>query len=170
MASRLIAVLTPFTAELPTANAPELRTITVSNIQRPVLAFDASTDETAYWSWIVPPNFTAPLTGVVSYAMASATSGSVRAEGKVEAITQDSDTLDIDAATSFDSTNSVGDTVPGTAGHVGTFTLTLTNYDSAAAGDLARLAFNRDANGDTGTDDATGDMYLLQLALYDDGG
>lgn len=170
MASRLIHTCTPLNAEFPTTGAPELRTVTADSIQRPALAFDAAADETAYWSFIAPPNVTAPYTAVVKYTMASATSGAVRSEGKIEALTPDVDTIDTDAATSFDTTNSQGDIVPGTAGYVGEFTITLTNADSIDDGDLARFAYNRDANGTTGTDDATGDQYVLQIGLYDDGG
>ncbi len=39
-------VLTPFSAEFPSSNFPGLTTINA----RPVLAYDASTQETAYWT------------------------------------------------------------------------------------------------------------------------
>jgi hypothetical protein len=92
--------------------------------------------------------------------MASATSGNVDFEVAVEAIT-DADATDLDATTSFDTVNSSGATaVPGTAGYIDQVSITLTNADSIAAGDLVRISVSRDA--DDGTNDtATGDLYLL---------
>ena len=75
---------------------------------------------------------------------------------------------DIDAGTSFDATNnSASTTVPGTAGYIDQISVTLTNNDSIAAGDLARVAIARKA-ADAG-DTATGDLYLIQIELRDNG-
>jgi hypothetical protein len=41
----------------------------------------------------------------------------------------------------------------------------MTNADSIAAGDYVRLRVRRDADGTSGTDDATGDMGLLLAEL-----
>jgi hypothetical protein len=131
-----------------------------------VWAFDAATDETVYLPGVAPQGLTGTLTIEVFYRMASANTGSVRAECTVEAITP-GDALDTDASTSFAASNSGGEAVPGTAGYVESFTITLTNADSIAAGDMFRLAFSRDANGDTGTDDATGDLQVLRIELRD---
>lgn len=150
---------TPYSAEFPASNYPQL---TLSN-RRPVLAFDASTDETAYWTFIVPQGGVGTsLTCIITYAMASATSGAVYWQAQLEAITP-GDATDTDAATSFDTANSGNGTVPGTAGYVGTVTITMTNADNIAAGDLVRLSVNRDA--DNGSDTATGDAYLLAVEL-----
>lgn len=150
---------TPYSAEFPASNYPQL---TLSN-RRPVLAFDASTDETAYWTFIVPQGGVGTsLTCIITYAMASATSGSVYWQAQLEAITP-GDATDTDAATSFDTANSGNGTVPGTAGYVGTVTITMTNADNIAAADLVRLSVNRDA--DHGSDTATGDAYLLAVEL-----
>lgn len=158
-----IAVLLPDGAQLPSTNMPAPG---VDGQQRRFLAFDAATDESCDWTFIAPTGLTGTLTAVVTYRMASATSGSVRMEAIIEAIS-DGDTVDTDSASSFDSTNSNGATVPGTAGYIDQLSITLTNADSIAAGDLCRLRFNRDANGTTGTDDATGDMQLLAIELRD---
>lgn len=152
----------PMNAEPPSANAPELGAV---NAQLH-LAFDASTDETVYWTFIAPQGITTPLTLVVKYKMASATTGAVRFEGLVEAIT-DGDSLNTDTTDSFDTTNSAGDTVPGTAGHLGELSITLTNADSIAAGDRVRILLRRDADGTTGTDDATGDCRVTAVELRD---
>ena len=155
-------VLTPFSAEFPSSNFPGLATINT----RPVLAYDASTQETAYWTLVAPQGLTGTMTAVISYMMASATSGNVEFEVAVEAIT-DADATDLDATTSFDTVNSSGSTaVPGTAGYIDQVSITLTNQDSVAAGDLIRISVSRDA--DDGTNDtATGDLYLLAVELRD---
>lgn len=156
------AILTPKSAEFPTTNFPGL---TVVNA-RPALAFDASTQETCYWTFVAPSDITGTMTAVISYMMASATSGNIEFEVAVEAVTE-ADATDLDATTSFDTVNSSGaDAVPGTAGHLGQVSVTLTNQDSIAAGDLVRVSVSRDAD-DATNDTATGDLYLLAVELRD---
>jgi hypothetical protein len=153
----------PQSAHFPSSNFPQL---TVSN-QRPVLAFDAATDETAYWTDIAPQGLTGALTWVGTIAMASATSGTVGIQVQIEAIT-DADATDTDATTSFDTVNnSASTTVPATAGYIKQISITLTNADSLAAADYYRVSVNRDADGSAITDSATGDMYLLAWELRD---
>lgn len=154
------AILSPLAAEFPSSNFPGLSAIN----QRPVLAFDASTDETCYWTLLWPQGATGTLSLVVSYAMASATSGKVDFEVAVEAIT-DGDSTDLDATTSFDTANTItAPTVPGTAGYIDQFSCTLTNKDSVAEGDYVRISLTRDANDGT-NDTATGDCYVLGCEL-----
>jgi len=133
---------------------------------RRVLAFDASSDEAVYFSDIAPQNISGTPTAIVTYMMASATTGAVRFQAAIEAVS-DGDATDLDATTSFDTDNSAGATVPGTAGYIDQLSITLTNADSLAAGDYFRLRLNRDANGTSGTDDATGDCYVLGVELRD---
>lgn len=156
------ALLTPFSAEFPASAFPGLTAINA----RPALAFDASTQETAYWTLAAPQGITGTMTLVVTYMMASATSGTVEFEAAVEAIS-DGDATDLDTTTSFDTVNASGAiTVPGTAGYIDQVSITLTNQDSVAAGDLLRISISRDA--DDGTNDtATGDLYLLLAELRD---
>lgn len=158
MATR--AVFLPHAAEFPSTNFPQLTQIN----QRPVLAFDAATDETAYWTDIAPQGLTGTLTLVVTYAMASATSGAVYFQAAIEAVS-DGDATDLDATTSFDTANSGNATVPGTAGYIDQIAITLTNADSLAAADYYRVALNRDA--DNASDTATGDAYVLAVELRD---
>lgn len=127
-------------------------------------AFDASADESMSWSFFMPGDYASGPILDVLYKMASATSGSVRFEGRVAAIT-DGDTTDGDAK-AYATTNSAGDTVPATtAGKVGGFSITLTNADSLAAGDFVIVQLRRDADGTTGTDDATGDCEVVGVRL-----
>lgn len=158
MATRFVGG--PLAAEFPASNYPQL---TLSN-RRPVLGFDASTDETAYWTFVAPQGFTGTVTLVLFYAMASATSGNIYWQAQLEAITP-GDSTDTDATTSFDTANSGNGAVPGTAGHMQAISITMTNADSIAAGDLVRLSVNRDA--DNASDTATGDAYLLAVELRD---
>lgn len=117
-------------------------------------------------AFVAPRGITTPLTAVITYRMASATTNNVRWRVAVEAIS-DGDAVDTDAASSFDSNNDGSDaTVPGTAGHIDQYSVTLTNNDSIAAGDLVRLRFTRITT--TGTD-ATGDAQILAVELTDDG-
>jgi len=155
-----VATLLPFAAEFPASNFPQLTQVN----QRPVLAFDASTAETCYWTFKIPQGFTGTLSAVVQYIMASATSGKVDFIGALEAVS-DGDATDLDATTSFDTDNAItAPTVPGTAGYIDEFTITLTNQDSAAVGDYARFSLKRDA-ADATNDTATGDAYVLSVEL-----
>lgn len=161
MATRFI--FGPLNAEFPSSNFPELRLIN----QRPVLAYDASTDETAYWTAIAPQGLTGTITVVITYMMASATSNAVGFQAQIEAVT-DGDSTDLDGTTSFDSVNnSSSTTVPGTAGYIDQISITMTNADSIAAADYFRLSLNRDADGSAITDSATGDAYVLAVELRD---
>ena len=158
MATRFVG--DPLGASFPASNYPALTLVN----RRPVLAFDAGTDETAYWTFVAPQGWTGTVTAVVSYMMASATSGAIYWQAALEAVTA-GDAVDLDAATSFDTVNSGNGTVPGTAGYMQQISITMTNADSIAAGDLVRLSVNRDA--DHASDTATGDALLLVVELRD---
>lgn len=161
MATR--AIFTPNSAEFPAASFPQL----VNVNQRPALAFDAATDEAAYWTGIAPQGLTGAITAVITYIMASATSGAVGFQAALEAVS-DGDATDLDAGTSFDTVNnSASTTVPTTAGYIDQVSITMTNADSIAAGDYYRLSINRDADGSAITDDAAGDCYVLACELRD---
>lgn len=159
MATR--AFLTPYSAEFPTSNFPQLTLVNA----RPTLAYDASTQETAYWTLVAPQGWTGTKTAIITYMMASATSNLVEFEVAVEAVT-DGDATDLDATTSFDTVNSGSATVPGTAGYIDQISITLTNNDSSAAADYIRISVSRDAD-DATNDTATGDCYLLGVEIRD---
>lgn len=150
MATR--AVLTPKSAEFPATNFPELKLIN----RRPVLSFDGSTSETCYWTAVAPTGLTGTLTLVLSLIFPTATSGTCIFAAAVEAVTS-GDATDLDAGDSFDSdNNSASISAPATAGYMVQATITLTNKDSIAAGDLIRILLKRlpaDAS-DTITTDA----------------
>lgn len=125
----------------------------------PVLDFDASTNESAVFSDIMPQHYagTTGVTVYIHFAMSSATSNTVDWDAAFERIGDQQ--LDIDAD-SFADVNSVDDTtVPATSGNVDIVSIAFTDgadMDSVAAGDGFRLKITRDAS----SDDATGDAEL----------
>lgn len=160
MASR--ASLHPLAMEVPGANFPELKKI---GADRYVLAFDASVDETARWSFAAPVGITPNITLVAHGFMASATSGNVVLAASLEAVTP-GDAINLNSASSFDTANtSPATAVPGSTGNPFTVTVAVTNNDSIAAGDWVRIQFSRAAT--NGSDTAAGDYYLEGIELKD---
>ena len=158
MATRF--VFTPESAHFPASNFPQLQILATP--RRPVLSFDQSTNETCYWTGIVPQGWTGTITAYIYY-IAAVNSGDVDIDVAVESVT-DADTVDLDAGTSFDTVNSTDETtVPGTAGYLDVITVTLTNNDSSAAGDYIRFSLARDATNDS----AAGDMHVLAMEVRD---
>lgn len=155
-----LARLLPFAAEFPASNPATLMLIN----RRPVLAFDAATDEAAVWTDVAPQGLTGAITVVVHYIMASAVTGVVYFQAALEAITP-GDAVDLDAGDSFDTANSGNGTVPATAGYEQAISITMTNADSIAAGDMFRLKLNRDA--DNASDTAAGDAYVIAVEIRD---
>lgn len=162
MAEATRFVLTPYAAEFPATNFPQLQLVN----RRPVLSFDAGTAETCQWTGIAPVGLAAGYKATVYAIMASATSGKVDFTVSVEAVTS-ADAVDLDAGDSFDTANAItAPTVPGTAGYLFSFECTLTNADSIAAGDYFRIQLTRDATDGT-NDTATGDCHVLAVELSD---
>lgn len=151
-------ILTPLAAEFPASNFPALG---IDGQSRPYLAFDTTTAETCYWTFIAQQGLSGALTAIVTYRAASATSGTAAFSVAIEAIT-DGDSTDTDAGSSFDTANSPSAvTVPGTAGYIDQYSITLTNADSIAAGDYARLSLTRNVS----SDNASGDLQVLAVEL-----
>jgi hypothetical protein len=125
--------------------------------------FDATTDEFIICSFQVPSNYSSAPILKIRYKMASATSGAVGWGVRVMCVTPD-DAADMDAET-FATSNTGSETVPGTAGYPGEISITLTNADSMAAGDMCILLLYRDADQSEVTDDATGDAEFVGAVL-----
>jgi hypothetical protein len=126
-----------------------------------LLAFDATTVEQAMWSFRMPADYASAPVLRAQYKMASATTGNVVVEGRLAAVS-DGDATSI-AAKAFGSANaSAATAVPGTAGHMDEISITLTNADSVAAGDLVVVYVARDTGA---SDTATGDLHLLAASL-----
>jgi hypothetical protein len=151
---------TPLHNEPPTAN---YATLDLRN-QHPVLDFDASTNESAVFSDILPQHYagTTGVTVYIHYAMSSATADTVDWDVSFERIGDQQ--LDIDGD-SFAAVNSVDNTtVPGTAGLVDVVSVAFTDgadMDSVAKGEGFRLKITRDA----ANDDATGDAELVFVEI-----
>lgn len=128
------------------------------------LAFDATTDEMCYWSFRMPADYLSTPVLKVQYKMASATSNTVVIEGRVAAVT-DGDSTDVDAKALGTTNASSATTVPGTAGYIDEISLALTNNDSVAAGDWVTVSLRRDADSTNATDNATGDMEVIGVAI-----
>lgn len=124
-------------------------------------AFDASTKEQVTWSFRMPANYASAPVLKVQYKMASATSNAVVFDARIGAVS-DGDSTDVDAK-AFGSANTTTVTVPGTAGFIDEASITMTNADSLAAGDLVLLYLSRDAA--NGSDTATGDCEVIAVSL-----
>ena len=167
MAARSLFTFTPHNAETKTSTFPSPGVSSDASGARPYLAFDAAADEAVYFTFIAPQGITTPLAAIITFAMASATTGNIIADATLEAIT-DGDSTDTDAAESLDTANTSGATaVPATAGLIDQLSITLTNNDTITAGDYCRLRIRR--VGSNGSDTATGDLLMFAVELRDDG-
>lgn len=130
----------------------------------PVLDFDASTNESAVFSAVMPQHYagTTGVTVYIHYAMSSAEANTIDWDVAFERIGDQQ--LDIDGD-SFAAVNSVDNTtVPGTTGLVDIVSIAFTDgadMDSVAKGEGFRLKVTRDA----ASDDAVGDAELLFVEI-----
>lgn len=152
-----LCTFTPLSGIPPAANYATLD----SRNSHVVADFDAATDETIYFEGFLPAHYDGGgLTVTIWGMLTSATSGSVRLEAAIERHDTGTD-LDSD---SFASAKSAALTASGTSGAPSSAAISFASgaeMDSLAAGEHFRLLIRRDADGTTGTDDATGDFELL---------
>ncbi len=154
-----LLVFTPLHNEPTSSN---FATLDLRNLH-PVLDFDASTNESAVFSSIMPRSYAGGgVTVYLHYALSSATSGTTDWDVAFERIGDQQ--LDIDGD-SFAAVNSVDNTtVPGTSGLVDIVSVAFTDgadMDSVAVGESFRLKVTRDAT----NDDATGDAELVKVEI-----
>ena len=156
----LLASFAPHGAETPSA---AYATLDARN-GHPVLDFDATTDESAAWTDVLPAHYGGGgLTVTVLWAATSATTGDVRWDVQIERI--DDGGLDTDAD-SFASAQSATATAPGTSGSLRYTAIAFTagaQMDSLAANELFRLKVTRDAN--HAADTMTGDAELFAVRV-----
>ena len=142
-----------------------------NSVGRSWWAFD-DTDEEAIVSGnlVMPTTYTGSGLKVVLFGFfkteATATDEAI-IEIASEAVTPDTDTLDLETAKSFDSVNSQEVDPPGTAGDLTDWAVTMTNADSVAPGDIFRIAIRRNCGG--AADTATGDFCIVAAEIEDDG-
>lgn len=131
---------------------------------RAILDFDATTDESAVFSAVLPFEYAGSGVRVYLYWSAStATSGDVVWNAAIERT--DLSVLDIDAD-SFAAAQAATTTAPSTSGMVVRTTINISNgaqMDSLAAGELFRLKITRDA--DNASDNMTGDAELIRVVM-----
>lgn len=154
-----LITITPLSNEPPSSNNATLDTRNL----HPVLDFDATTNESAVFTAILPRSYAGGgLTVYLHYAMSSATSGNVDFDAAFERIGDQQQDIDSDgfaAARSVD-----GTTVPGTSGLVDIVNIPFTDgaqMDSIAVGEMFRLKITRDAANDS----AAGDAELLAIEI-----
>ena len=149
----------PFNNEPPAANYATLDT----RNYHPCLDFDATTNEYAVFSAVMPRNYAGGgLTVYLHYAMSSAEADTIDWDAAFERIGDE--VLDIDGD-SFAAVQSVDNTtVPGTTGLVDIVNIAFANgaeMDSIAVGELFRIKIDRDAVSDT----AAGDAELVAVEI-----
>lgn len=150
---------TPLSFDSATAG---VTTITASGgVPRPALAFDAATDEYVVFTFVAWQGLANALSAVLTLSGNAASTNSTYWEASLEAT--GAAELDIDSADSFGTVNTGNTAMPATQGHTVVLSITLTNNDSIAAGDLCRLKISRDAN--HGSDNFAADAYLLAVEI-----
>jgi hypothetical protein len=148
----------PTLGEPPSSNYATLDT----RNDRPVLDFDASTDEAMHWTFVLPERYDGGGVTLEIHVMAtSATSNDFVFGAAFEKLAgQD---LDSDG---FATAQTATVTVNGTSGVKSIATITFTDgaqMDSVGAGEAGRVKIYRDA--DNGSDDATGDAEYITAQL-----
>jgi len=126
------------------------------------LAYDASTEEAAYWTFKLPAGYSGDIIVKITWNAASATSGDVRWGVSLAAFTPDSDSGSWEAK-AFAAETTVDDTQLGTnAARIMTTSVTITgaSLDSAAVGDICTLKIARKAA--AAQDTMTGDANLAE--------
>lgn len=127
------------------------------------LAFDAASDEAAFWKFLADNYGSGNLTIDIFWYADTATSGDVVWEAQLAAITPDTDSQDIETK-ALATLNNVTDSHLGTVGQrVHKASITLSNLDSIAAGDLCHLRIARDAN--NVADTMTGDAIITAIEV-----
>lgn len=127
------------------------------------LAFDAATDEAAFWKFLAVDYTSGNLTLDLFWYADTATSGNIVWDAQIAAITPETDTQDVETKT-FAAISSVTDSHLGTTGQrLHKATITLSNLDSLAADDVVWLRVNRDAN--NASDTMAGDAILTLVQL-----
>ena len=154
-----LAIFLPLANEPPSSN---YATLDMNNVH-PVLDFDATTNESAVFSGIMPRNYSGGgLTVYIHYAMTSANSGDIDWDVAFERIGDQQQNITSDSFATVQSVDNT--TVPGTAGLVDIVSIAFTNgaqMDSIAVGEAFRLKITRDAASDT----ATGDAELVAIEI-----
>lgn len=159
--------LLPESAVLDDNSSPAVTTIESSGTGTPrfrVADFDASTDEIIYWTFVVQSDMAAGdwLADVSWYTNDTGAGETAYWESAISCTTEgDADTMAEQANGTTNTANEDANTTE--ANRLITTTITMSNLDSVAAGDVCTLRFNRDAN--NASDDLTSDARLVAVRL-----
>lgn len=159
-----LLIFHPYNNEPPSSNYATLDTRNL----HPVLDFDASTDEEAVFSAVMPQHYagTTGVTVYIHYSMSSATSGNVVWQVAFERVGDQQLDVDSDSFAAFNGSGQVA--VPATSGLVDVVGIAFTDgadMDSVAVGEKFRLKIRRDADDTSATDDATGDAEIHAIEI-----
>lgn len=150
-----LAAFFPVDNEPPTTNYATFDT----RNGHPVLDFDATTQETAIFSGVLPRNYAGGgITAIAHVAAASAVTGTIGFGFSIERVGA---VLDIDGDSFDTETLATPGTVSGTSGIPIAISVAIANLDSIAIGEPFRLRVRRDVANDT----AAGDAELLSVEL-----
>lgn len=153
----------PEGAQFLAANFPAYSKINGTNFPVSGLAYDAATDEAAFWKFFANNYGSGNLTLTILWYADTASSGDVIFGAQIAAITPNTDTQDVETD-GLATANTATDTHLGTTGQrVHSVDITISNLDSIASGDLVHIRIYRDA--DAGGDTMTGDAILLMAIL-----
>jgi len=125
-----------------------------------MVLFDDSDSEWCYWQFQLPANYASAPVLHLTYSMASANTTDDVVLGASVGSHAEGETGEGDT---WDTENSLTETVDDTAGDVNVTSITLTNNDSMAANEFVMIKFRRD--GGNGSDAAAGDLELLTARL-----
>lgn len=130
----------------------------------PCLDFDASTNESVYFSFVMPRNYSGlGLTISLHFGASGITTGNVIWNSAIERISDSQQDVD---SNGFATTQvSAATAVPGTDGFVKIVTITHANTvtDSLVAGELGRLQVIRDAANGSDTAAADAELYAVEI-------
>lgn len=153
-----LAVFVPQGGEPPSAN---FATNDTRNLH-PVLDFDATTNESIVFSWVLPRHYAGGgVTVYLHYSMETATTLTIDWDISIEQIGNEAQDIDADnfgTVTSIDNT-----TVPGTSGNVDIVSGNISdaNMSSPVVGDGMRLKVLRDAVSDDAAND--GELRFVEI-------
>jgi hypothetical protein len=155
-----LIIFTPLANEPPSTNFAALDT----RNGHPVLDFDASTDESAVFTGVLPRHYAGGgITISLRWAASSATTGNVVWNTQIERMEDEGTDFDSDA---FAAAQAATAAAPGTSGATQFTDIAHTSgaqMDSLAAGETFRLKVTRDA--DNGSDTMTGDAELFAFEI-----
>lgn len=149
--------------------APQLTRVqgTESNPKKHYLAiaYDAATDEHAWWTFRMPANWASGGTVKIQWQANATTSTTVRWGVRIGAVTPaDADTPNEHATTT--ATTGASSTNTTEANRLVECSIDCSaNLDGLATGDLVFVVIYRDADGTSGTDDLAVDASLIAAAL-----